>query len=183
MKEYEKIALKSKIEQFNIFNCDKNQKKEFLNDACIAIGYEMSNCNPIQLSFSPLSLTFNTIDTLVLPDSFLTEYDLISSVIYLSNIYYLKRIANAYQSNDSKSNLFSLVEKKIDENGTYKSNLRNLKYIALSAAYNFSAKKILSEFYVSKYMNSDFAKKLENDPYINNYATIALQAYQNYHKQ
>ncbi|MBE6124209.1 MAG: hypothetical protein E7184_01530 [Erysipelotrichaceae bacterium] len=183
MSEYEKIALKSKIDQFSVFNCDKNRKKEFLNEACIAIGYQMKNCNPIQLSFSPMHLSFNTIDTIILPESFLTDYDLVSSVIYLSNVYYLKRIANAYQSNDSTSNLFSLVEKKIDISGSEKSNLRNLKNVALSASYNFTAKQLLSEFYVSKYMNGEFAKKLENDPYINSCAKMALQSYKEYHKQ
>ena len=136
MSEYEKIALKSKIDQYSIFNCDKNQKKEFLNDACIAIGYQMKNCNPIQLSFSPINLSFNTIDTIVLPESFLTEYDLISSVIYLSNVYYLKRIANVYQSNDNTGNLFSLVEKKIDILGTEKSNLRNILTLTLTTPYS-----------------------------------------------
>lgn len=183
MSTYEKIALKSKIDQYSVFNCDKNKKKEFLNDACIAIGYQMKNCNPIQLSFSPMHLSFNTIDTIILPETFLTEYDLISSVIYLSNVYYLKRIANAYQSNDSTSNLFSLVERKLDINGTEKNNLRILKNIALSASYNFSAKELLSEFYVAKYMNGEFAKKLETDCYLNACAKIALQAYTNHHKQ
>ena len=90
---------------------------------------------------------------------------------------------NVKLSNIENGYITVTLERKLDINGTEKNNLRILKNIALSASYNFSAKELLSEFYVAKYMNGEFAKKLETDYYLNSCAKIALQAYYNYHKQ
>ena len=124
------LPLKTMIETIKYDVVDARRKKDLLKAVCVHIGKNMNNCNPMNLQFSPTNFYISSTDSIILPESFIENYDLVQSIVYLTAIYYCTKMKNAYTATE-KSKTYEKVESTLSMENDYDQNYYALRRVVI----------------------------------------------------
>ena len=176
------IPLKTLIETIKYDVVDTRRKKDLLKGICVHIGKNMHNCNPMNLHFSPTNFYISSSDSIILPESFIENYDLVPSIVYLTAIYYCIKMNNAYNSKE-KSKTLEKVESTLSTENDYDQNFHALRRLVIGTSLSFISAKILSTFYVNDNLSKEQIRQIEKDSIIKTYIKEVLNTYYRHHKE
>lgn len=176
------LPLKTMLETINYDVVDARKKKDLLKDTCFYIGKIMSECNPMNLQFSPTNFYISSSDSIILPESFITEFDLVPSIVYITAIYYCLRMRNSYSTKE-KPNTFTKVESVLSMENDYDQNYHALRRLVIGTSLSFISSKILSTFYISEKLSKEEIRRIEKDTIIKSYLKQVLDKYYQFHKE
>ena len=177
------LPISTMIENINYHVVEPVKKKELLKNVCFHIGKNMNNANPLSLQFSPTNFSISSSDSIILPVSFLDEFDIVPSIVFLTAIYYCVRMNNAYTSNKEDKKTLEKVESVLSMSNDYDQNLHNLRRLVIGTSLSFISAKILSTFYVNNNLTKEEIRKIEKDTILKSYLKRILESYSIYHKK
>ena len=177
------LPLMSMVERITYSSIDYPRKKNLLKDVCFIVGKTMNDCNPVNLNFSPSNFSIHSSDSIILPISFLDEYDIVDSIVYITAIYYCIKMKDAYTNRKTESKTFNKVESILSMSNDYDTNYHNLRRLVVGTSLSFVCSKLLSTFYVNDTLDKQQIRKIEKDMIIKSYLKEVLDSYSLYHKK
>ena len=177
------LPLMTMIEKVDYPNIDYTKKKSLLKEICFHVGKNMHDFNPLNLNFSPSNFSIQSFDSIILPMSYLDEYDIVDATVLITAIYYCLKMKDCYEHNKINSKTYQKVESILSMSNEYDTNYYNLRRLVIGTSLSFVSSKMLSTFYVSDNLSKDQIRKIEKDTILKSYLKDLLESYSIYHKR